>query len=100
MVDEVRKMTAERKKPGVAFWVTVTLIGLVLYGLSIGPVAWLVRDATPGDWGWTAYHGVYYPIHSLRDYGTEVDPRDNPVADAIGWYLDLWGGGPVAWLDT
>ncbi len=32
----------DRKKPGVAFWATVAMVGLVLYVASFGPACWLV----------------------------------------------------------
>ena len=34
-------MTSGCKKPGVAFWATVVVAGLVLYVASFGPACWL-----------------------------------------------------------
>jgi hypothetical protein len=30
-----------RKKPAVAFWATVVVVGLVLYAVSFGPACWI-----------------------------------------------------------
>jgi hypothetical protein len=38
---------ADRKKPGVAFWATVVVVGLALYILSFGPFS-SVRPRMPG----------------------------------------------------
>src|SRR5262245_14028997 len=41
-------MTSDRKKPGVAFWVTVVVVALPLvYVLSFGPACWWF--ATPNE---------------------------------------------------
>ena len=43
-------MTPDRKNPGVAFWASVVLVGIlaVAYPLSIGPACWLAnRDVLP-----------------------------------------------------
>jgi hypothetical protein len=38
-------MSPDRKKPGVAFWATVVVVGLpLLYVLSFGPACWLARQ--------------------------------------------------------
>jgi len=73
-----------RKKPGVAFWATVLLVGLVLYVLSIGPVMWLgVRKYLP-DWALGARATIYRPMIWLVEDG----PR--PIGRAIEWYAALW----------
>lgn len=92
------------KKPGVAFCATVALVVVLVYPLSFGPVAWIVRGAKPGDWSWDAYHAAYFPLHRIRalddeKLGESVDGR-GPFCRAIDWYLFLWGGGPYAWLET
>jgi hypothetical protein len=97
-------MSEDRKKPGVAFWATVVVVGLALYVLSIGPAAWIVEDSKPGDCGWGIYHAAYYPLLQIRDLdeedlGEEVDGR-GPFSRAIDLYLSLWGGGPRAYIDT
>ena len=93
-----------RKKPGLAFWATVALLVVALYVLSIGPVAWLVREAKPGDWSWSIYHAAYYPLHRIRELGErDEDPALDspaPIGRAIDWYLNFWGGGPMDWMDT
>jgi hypothetical protein len=96
-------MSTSCKQSGVAFWATVVVVGSVLYVMSIGPVAWLVQEVKPGDWTWAVYHSAYYPLHRIRDLGKESeDPTlntPNPIGDAIGWYLIVWGGGPHDWLE-
>jgi len=51
-----------RKKPGVAFWVTVGLVGLVLYVLSMGPATWLVNQDWSPEWTVDAVELIYCPI--------------------------------------
>ncbi len=96
-------MTSPRKPPGVTFWATVVVVMIVLYVLSVGPVAWLVQDAKPGEWNWSIYQLAYYPLHRIRDLGQQSeDPTfntPNPIGAAIAWYLILWGGGPHAWIE-
>jgi hypothetical protein len=59
-------MASDRKIPGTAFWITVTLISLVLYVASFGPACWLchlgyipVHVVSVTHWPivWAAWHG-------------------------------------------
>jgi hypothetical protein len=34
-------MTSDRKKPGVAFWMTVAVVVVLAYPLSFGPACWI-----------------------------------------------------------
>jgi hypothetical protein len=84
-------MNELKKKPGVLFWATVVVVGLlVAYPLSIGPVMWLeIRGLIP-DW---ISHGLaiaYLPL--VRSAGL----TDTTIT-AYEWYIQLWiGNGPPA----
>ena len=55
-------MTADRNKPGVAFWATVALVvSLAGYPLSIGPATWLNCRLNSPSFSQGAYH-VYRPL--------------------------------------
>jgi hypothetical protein len=87
-------MTSDRKKPGVAFWATVTVVVvLAAYPLSLGPVCWL-RPKCRGDHlievaNLRIYapdphvHAprIYWPIGRLAQYGPE------PVRRMISGYV-------------
>jgi len=78
-------MTADRKKPGVAFWGTVVLVALlVMYPVSWGPACRLrFHDRCP-TWAITIYDHVYAPIFFIN--------RNSTTAYAVAhWYLWLWG---------
>ncbi len=77
----------DRKKPGVAFWVTVVVVELVLYVASFGPACWLSdRHLLP----YGAADAIYRPLVSLSIdvdcdeallwYGTRIEAP----ADALG----------------
>jgi hypothetical protein len=85
---EAIQMTADRKKPGVVFWATVVVVGVVLYVASVGPVYWIASriPATNTMAGGRVLHLVYWPIwelplkasvrHAFEDYaraGTAAD---------------------------
>jgi hypothetical protein len=62
-----------RKKPGVAFWLTIGLIGLpFLYVLSFGPACWLVgQDFIPSSVAYIFYKPVLKNLSpSLTRYAT------------------------------
>lgn len=56
------------------------LVGLPLYLLSIGPVAWLVQGTR---WEWICV--IYFPIGALASFCPPVDR-------VLQWYLKLWLG--------
>ncbi len=73
-----------RKQPGMAFWATVVVIGLVLYLLSFGPVEWLVRHGVGASWTEVPITWFYRPISWMYFNGPD------PIHDALGWYNKLW----------
>jgi hypothetical protein len=73
-----------RKKPGVAFWATVGLVGVAGYVLSIGPAAWFVNHNAGHEYLVTAYFIFYGPILVLSVFGPE------PFRAALDWYLQFW----------
>jgi hypothetical protein len=77
-------MTADRKKPGVAFWATVVVVvGLVGYPLGAGPALWIAHHDIP----------IWYIDVICFVYAPEVWAEENapePVVRAIRAYLEWW----------
>jgi hypothetical protein len=56
-------MSEERKKPGVAFWVTVELVlVLVAYPLSFGPACWLYGMTSQPRGAGKLLYQLYQPL--------------------------------------
>ena len=79
---------AQNKGPGVAFWMTVTMaVLLVVYPLSIGPVAWLVdREMLPEAVA-EPLGIVYLPLQ----YVVASSPA---TMHLYAWYVSLWMRDP------
>ena len=78
-------MTSDRKKPGVAFWASVVLVGLLIgYHLSFGPACWLASH-TNASTDWLPF--FYRPIASC------LSIRKTRLSSAIEWYSGL-GAAP------
>jgi hypothetical protein len=78
-------MSDDRKKPGVGFWLTVALVAVVVYPLSIGPVIWLDRKGLLPESFELALRAFYWPVIQAYHHGPE------PVQDVLDRYGDLWG---------
>ena len=77
-------MTANRKKPGVAFWATVVVVVvLVGYPLSWGPACWILWRIERPPWAVESYQRIYGPL--LWVYG-QSPPW---IQKAIQWYCGL-----------
>ena len=75
----------ERKKPGVAFWVTVVLIvALVGYPLSAGPVLWSIDKIGQPDWAFGLFRFVYGPLDWIAFHAPAW------VQEPIEAYIDWW----------
>ena len=74
----------DRKKPGVAFWATVTLVVVVLYVASLGPAQWLSSNGWLPRWVDGPLSWVYFPLSWIYFNGPE------PIHDMLDWYSDLW----------
>ncbi len=80
----IRGMNDDKKKPGVAFWASVVVVGLLLYVLSSGPIMWLVvRNYLP-DRAVSTCESIYRPMIWLVEDGPE------PIGSAIVWYAAFW----------
>jgi hypothetical protein len=82
MPDRIVGMSEDRKKPGVAFWVTVGLVVVLMaYPLSFGPACWAVenRMLPMGKTG-----RFFRPVARMAIYG----PR--PLSSMLKWYSELW----------
>jgi hypothetical protein len=81
-------MTSDRKKPGVAFWATVTLVVvLVGYPLSYGPVRWIIQQL-PGqqtpEWASDAFSWFYGPL-------IWASLECKPIGAFLDWSIDIFG---------
>jgi hypothetical protein len=72
-------MTSQRKKAGVVFWATVTVVVLVGYPLSFGPACWLLRKGWLST-GITAE--IYRPL--IRVANSSAPKIHQNVADYSG----------------
>jgi len=81
-------MTPDREKPTATFWVTMTLVAvLVGYPLSFGPACGLAdNDLLPFD----PIESAFHPIVRLMMNGP------NPVRQAILGYASICGGEGTA----
>jgi hypothetical protein len=71
-------MTSSRKKPGVAFWATVVVVGVALYAGSVGPGQYLCAHRLIPEWAIPAGQFFYAPLAALPD----------PIAHWIELYAD------------
>jgi hypothetical protein len=78
-------MSEARKKPGMAFWVTVVVAVLVGYPLTFGPACWLVaHDFLPLRATWLVFrpvtlfatHGPYPVKYTLFWWARCFEPSD------------------------
>jgi len=60
-----------RKKPGVAFWATVVVVGLGGYVLSVGPVEYLFQRGLLPDWVIEAGQWFHLPLGVLPERFTD-----------------------------
>ena len=76
-------MTGVRKKPGVAFWITVALAVGLAYPLSFGPASWLSKHGLIRDYDvWRAYRPIVVAMWDGPDW----------MFNAIDGYAQLWAG--------
>ena len=90
-------MSDDRKKPGVAFWATVALVGLpILYVLSFGPVCWITSRTNVGV---DLLPKLYLPVILVWDWDTPVvsPDRPHPIHEAMWWYTRVGAGGDWQW---
>ncbi len=84
-------MTSDHKKPGVAFWLTVAVAGLVLYVATIGPACWLHAKFGGPQWSESTIEFVWAPL------GWAVSHLPSGVGTAFQRYAEWWlelGSGP------
>src|SRR5262245_50622831 len=78
----------DRKKPDVAFWVTVAVSVALLYPLSFGPACWIAsRDGGEPE----ALLTAYWPLIWVELNGPA------PLSHSIWWSTRLCGGSEWDW---
>src|SRR5262249_23483743 len=83
-------MGDDRKRTGLAFWVTALLVvGLVAYPLSFGPACWITSRTRVGA---SAIPTAYRPM-------TWFMSISEPAYDALDWYTGLIAAGGWGWID-
>jgi hypothetical protein len=89
-IDTRIAMTADHKKPGVAFWTTVVVVVmLVVYPLSLGPVCWITCQMERGE-GLVAV--IYRPIlWTVSDNPAQLSRR------WVFWYAALFSEPHWGW---
>ena len=75
-------MTFDGKKPGVAFWASVVVVVVGLYGGSFGPAYWVESRVVTPEWVFEGLECVYYPLNWMTIGG----PRG--IRDALCWWKE------------
>jgi hypothetical protein len=76
----------DRKHPGMTFWITVSLVVVVVgYPLSLGPACWITSRMNSGA---STVSMAYRPV----TWGMSQSER---IAAALGWYCRL--GSAIGW---
>jgi hypothetical protein len=77
-------MSEERKKSGPAFWITITLLlVLVAYPLSIGPLMWLSQHGLVPGWLGPLMAAYVAPAGLVASLFPPFDAF-------MTWYVRLW----------
>jgi hypothetical protein len=74
------------RKPGGGFWLTITLLAVLLYPLSFGPACWLTARGMIPKPGWT--YRAYWPILRLA-----AQHPKTPIKSVLRWYASA--GAPA-----
>jgi hypothetical protein len=102
-------MDSERKRPGLAFWVTVVLLIVLAYPLGFGPACWLNRcTGIGGRWIALAYKpfaerlGASEPkfveLHIESTVDRQLRQLRRRCGDFVLWYAELVAGDRLlAW---
>lgn len=75
----------ERKQPGMAFWASVVMVGLlvVAYPLSVGPAEWLDDRGHLPSWAEKPVAVIYAPLNWIVQHS-------DAARTAAKWYIGLW----------
>lgn len=86
------------KKPGLAFWATMVVVGLpVLYVLSMGPACWI----SSRKWfGATAVSAVYHPLTTAFFELPYLPSSTSAICDALQWYSCVGAAPGWHWQPT
>jgi hypothetical protein len=81
-------MTSDRKKPTAGFWITVTLVVvLVGYPLSLGPYVCFIWATDAPDWITDPCGAFYEPLDRASRRGPPWIRRN--FEEYENWWLDL-----------
>ncbi len=84
---------SEHRKPGVAFWTSVTAALLLAYPLSFGPACWMTSRLGAGArFIPIVYRPMTVPLRWWDDAGTLA-----PVGSAVNWYSQLGAARGWEW---
>lgn len=73
-------MTSRKRSAWV--WIVGTLLAVVLYVLSCGPVAWLLLRTNNVAY-FPTYNAIYLPLILACEHSPAIN-------DASHWYLEYW----------
>ena len=79
----------DRKKPGVAFWVTVAVVVVLAYPASYGPAVWITVRLDNPEPLVSAFGYFYYPLIRMSHEGPPW------LSGPLSWWARL-GKGPPA----
>lgn len=80
-------MPDELRKHGHGLLIAFVIAALILYPLSVGPIAWLELHTNFPEWIWDAVEIAYYPLTLAIGYGPES--LRSLHHRYIGWWTPL-----------
>jgi hypothetical protein len=84
-------MTLDHKKPGVAFWSTVVMVGVLGYVASFGPACWVTSRAAIGAPAVNvAYRPMMWAWGANRKY----------VGAFLAWYAQVGAAKGWTWTEA
>ncbi|MGE5194176.1 MAG: hypothetical protein ACM3U2_16895 [Deltaproteobacteria bacterium] len=74
----------DRKKPGVAFWITVVVVAGSIYVAGFGPACWTSSRVPQSSTSWEMTDFFYSPILRAWWHGDQ-----GAIGNVISWYANL-----------
>jgi hypothetical protein len=84
----------DRKKPGLAFWITVPLVAVLAYIVSIGPATWIEARIEARLWAQENWEDWAEELPSILDNAYRpvlwtAYRCPEVLQNALGWYLSI-----------